>query len=132
MGRVVIKNFTESNPAQFPQLAGVSVSGTVTTNAVVAKAKRPLLLWQHNLAPGAEITLDKPPVGHLMYVLGGEADANGQKLTSEGAFIVAHGAKGTLRAGASPLTVLHFHRPDDYPEAPHKAGGCCHVLNKKQ
>jgi hypothetical protein len=132
MGRVVIRTIDEARTAAFPALAGVSVSGDVQTKAIVAKDKRPILLWQHTLAPGAEITWNAPPVGHLAYVFEGAGEGNGRKLATEDAFMVAHGGKGTLRAGPGPMTVLHFHRPDDYGTPSNRAGGCCHVLHRKE
>jgi hypothetical protein len=131
VGRVVISTVDEAEVTAFPVLTGVSRKGDVLTKAVIAESSRPLLLWQHTLAPGSQITWWNPSVGHVAYLWDGEAEADGKPLhKGGGALIIAHGGRAVLKAGNAPATILHFHRPEDHPVAPARAGGCSHVVNR--
>jgi hypothetical protein len=126
MARVVTTSLAEASNAAFPPFVGVSTSGKIESKAVLTESGRPLILWQHILAPHSEIRWDQPDVEHLVFVRDGVADANGQEVREEGALLVAHGAQAVLKAGASPVTLLHFQQV----AAPHKAGKCVHVINR--
>jgi len=132
MGRVVINTVDESPVSTFPQLHGVSATGNVQSRAVIAESDRPLILWHHTLAPGSEIRWEMPIADHLAYVFEGEAEAGGKKLKQEGAFVIEHGGAGVLRAGASPVSILHFYRPETYETPAARAGGCNHTINKEE
>lgn len=111
-----------------PERAGVATAGEVATRAVVAAPDRPLLLWAHHLAPGASLSWDAPAQDHLVYVWEGGVTAERHRLRPDEAYVVEHGGHGAVEAGEAGATVLHFHRPEDQPEAPLRAGGQSHVL----
>jgi hypothetical protein len=127
MGRVVIAKVNESSPSAFPSLGGVSAVGGVESKPVVTGEDRSLILWQHTLVPGSEIHWNRPPVGHLIYAWSGGAEASGRRLDEDGTLIIEHGGQAVLRAGATPVTVLHFFRPLE--ASPARAGGGVHVIN---
>jgi hypothetical protein len=127
MGRVVIADVNESSRIPFPSLAGVSVVGDIESKPILMAEDRPLILWQHTLAPGSEIHWDRPPVGHLIYTWSGGAEANGRRLDQDGALIIEHGAQADLHVGSAPVTVLHFCRPRN--AAATRSGGGVHVVN---
>ena len=113
MGRVVIAKSDEVTPKEFPRLTGVTAQGAIRTRDVIAQSDRPLLLWMHELAPGAEIRWEAPPVGHLAYVWEGGVEAGGRALSRDSTMIVEHKGSGGLRAGTSGATIAHFHPSED-------------------
>ena len=129
MGRVVISRTDETPLGTFPHLTGVTSQGDIKTRGVVDKPDRPVFLWMHELAPGAEVRWDSPPVGHVAFVWSGDVEANGTKVPTDGVLVVEHKANAVLRAGAGGATVAHFHRREDHPEKPNRAGGNVHVLD---
>lgn len=128
MGRAVVTTVQETPVGDFPALAGVEGRGLIESRAVIGGPERPLLLWSHRLAPGAEIEWDRPPVGHAVYLWQGEARMDGRALETTGAGIVGHGGRAVLAAGAEGCELLHFQERDDGPP-PTRRGGCVHVVN---
>ena len=129
MGRVVIRNVNESPTAIPPTSAGISVVGDVETKGVITEVSRPIMLWQHTMAPHGEIHWRQPPMGHVAYVWDGVADVNGTPVCRDGVVIIEHGAEAVLRTTTSSATVLHFHRPANLSAETSRAGGHVHVVN---
>jgi hypothetical protein len=127
MGRVVIADVNASSSTAFPSVAGVTAAGDIESKAVVTAQDRPLILWQHTLAPGSAILWNRPPVGHLIYVWSGCAEVDGRAIDEDGTLIVERDGQAALRSGAAPVTVLHFYRP---AQAPAARGGGVHVVNR--
>lgn len=129
MGRVVINAASETSIGAFGGVTGVTVSGEVETRAVIAGNDRPLLVWQHVIAPGGEISLREPGEGHAIYVHDGAVSIDGALLEAGGAVIVEHGGAATVWAEGEPATLLHFHRADGKFEPSAKRGGHVHVVS---
>ena len=130
MVRVVVANTEDTPDSDFPSLNGITSSGKISSRPVITDTDRSLKLWQHVLQPGGEIQWQQSNVSHLMYVRDGTADANGEKLARDGSLIVAHGASLTLRAGDTPLTLLHFHQLAELADSA-RTGCCVHVVNRE-
>src|SRR5262245_33457405 len=69
MGKIVITDVAAAPLQAFDGGEGVSAQGAVQTRSIVADAGRPLWLRQQELAAGATLSLEVPPVEHLFYVL---------------------------------------------------------------
>lgn len=78
---------------------------------LIAKDNRPILLWKHDLQPGAEITFDRPGYDHCLYLLDGSLSVNGDAAGKGGVVVVEHDSDAALRAGGEGASILHFHRP---------------------
>jgi len=124
----VIARTEDSTLGPTPPEAGVTVTGEVETGAVIAGGERPLWLWLHRLQPGASLAWSQPKQDHLIYVWEGVVEVGRMKLAADEAYVIEHGGRGEVRAGAEPAAVLHFHRPEDYPEAAARPGGHTHLL----
>jgi hypothetical protein len=111
-----------------PARAGVTAGGDVKTRPVIDAADRPLLMWVHSLAPGASLRWDRPAQDHLIYVWEGRVLDGKQPIGLDEAFVVEHGGRGEVHAGAAPAVVLHFHRAEDHPDRPSRPGGHTHAL----
>lgn len=127
MARVVYADLAQAEACPFPRLTGVSVAGEVRSQAVIAAPDRPLLLWKHVLAPGAELRWDAPAVDQAFYALEGEGLIEGFRLQASGVVLVEHGASARLRAERE-LALLHFQRPEAHPARPARDGGHVHVI----
>jgi len=127
MGSVITK--IDDHPfGDVPARAGVTVDGRVQSRAVLDSEDRPILLWMHRLEPGARLTWERPAQDHLVYVWEGQAFSGSERMGVDEAFVVEHGGRGEIHAGDTPAVVLHFHRPEDFPEPPPRGGGHVHVL----
>jgi hypothetical protein len=126
MGRVVIADVNASSSSPFPSLARVAATGDIQSKSVVTAQDRPLILWQHTLAPGSAIHWDRPPGGHLVYLWSGCADVNGCRVDEDSTIIIERDGQAVLRSGATPVTVLHFYRP---AEPASTRGGGVHIVN---
>jgi quercetin dioxygenase-like cupin family protein len=131
VGRVVIRNVSEARSVAFPAINGISGQGPVTTTAVIGDDERPIHLWKHDMQPGAEVRFTKPAFDHLFYVLDGKVDIDGQTADAGSAIGAEHRCSGIMRAKSGTASLLHFHRPDDHPEHPTRAGGHVHVIGKE-
>ncbi len=124
----VISKFNDLPYGSVPDRAGLSNSAGVETRRVIDGGDRPLLLWMHRLKPGATLAWNRPAQDHLAYVWEGAVEAEGRTLGADEVFIVEHGGHGGLKGGPAGAVVLHFHRPEDFPEPPSRAGGHAHVV----
>jgi hypothetical protein len=129
VGRVVIARSDQSPIEGFPRFVGVRAEGAVRSRRVIGGPDRPLFLWMHELPAGAEVCWERPPVGHVAYVWTGEVEADGTTLGADGAVIVEHKGGVVLRAGPQGATLAHFHRREDHPKQPTRAGGNVHVVD---
>jgi hypothetical protein len=86
------------------------------------------MVWQHEMAPGAGLHLDRPDFGHVFYVRDGSIETEGRTLSVGGAVISEHLCTATLRAGPEGAVLLDFHTPDGCPDRPSRAGGHVHVV----
>ena len=127
MGRVVIVAAGEAKPAGFPQLTGVEASGPLSTDTVVAGEDRPIRVWTHELEAGAALRWTRAPVDHLIYVWHGEVVCDDEPAKAEGAVVVEHGARASLRA-TQPSTLVHFVLAPGRNE-PTRAGGKVHAIS---
>ena len=59
---------------------GLFKRGAIETRGVFFQETRPLSLYRHDLAEGAEIRIDQPTVGQMIYVLAGFVSAAGELL----------------------------------------------------
>jgi len=118
----------ERDPGLAANPAGDSVSfvGDIVSHVVIAKDDFALSLWRHDLAPEAEIWIERPQGDHVFYVLGGEARVGDVALPAQGVACFARSANGVLKAGAAGVSVLHY--VGDAATRPDRAGGCVHVL----
>jgi hypothetical protein len=129
MGHAVIANVNAASSTTFPSVAGMSATGSIESTPIVTANNRPLFLWQHTLAPGSAIHWNRPPVGHLIYTWRGCAETDGCRIDEDGMLIVEQDGLAVLRAGATPVTILHFYRPSTTLVA---RGGGAHVVNHAQ
>lgn len=127
MSRGVVISTVDGSPAvPFPELNGVSASGTASTRSVI-KPDRPLLLWAHELAPGASIRWESPKFGHVFYVWKGDVQVDGTPVEAERVIVVEHNARARIEAGNGGATLLHFHQSEAQPPLTSKAGGNVHI-----
>jgi len=124
----VISRLEGADYGPVPTRAAVAVAGEVKTRPVLDGAERPILLWMHRLGPGATLSWDRPVQDHLLFVWEGGVVAEGQPLGANEAFVVEHGGTGQVTCGDVASTVLHFHRPEDYPHPAPRGGGHTHLL----
>ena len=126
MGSVVAR--AEDQPfGPTPAEAAVRAAGGVETRRILGGPDRPIWLWMHRLRPGASLAWDRPRQDHLIYVWDGVAHSRDQPLRTDEAFVVEHGGQGEITAPEGAV-VMHFHRPEDYPEPAARAGGHVHLL----
>ncbi len=130
MGRVVFAEVDQSPIADRPLPAGVTGEGKIASRAMFDTPDRPLMVWQHELAPGATLRLDRPAFGHILYVRSGSIAAEGQTLGEGGTVIAEHLSAAALRAGPEGAVLLDFHAPDGCRVKPAKAGGHVHVVDQ--
>ena len=131
MGRIVFAEVDQTPVTDRPLPAGVSGKGDITSRAMFDAPDRPLMIWQHELAPGAALELDRPAFGHIYYVRSGSIEAEGETLTPGGAVISEHFCTTALRAGPEGAVLLDFHAPDSCRDKPAKAGGHVHVVGEE-
>jgi quercetin dioxygenase-like cupin family protein len=124
----VIARIDEPAFGPTPAEAAVTVGGEVETRAVIASPDRPLRLWLHRLRPGASLAWSQPRQDHLVYVWEGAVTVKRLTLGVDEAYVIEHGGRGEVRAGDQAATLLHFHRAEDHPQAPIRAGGHTHLL----
>lgn len=127
MPRIIFTHLEAAHEGDFPWLPGTAAEGEVRSEAVVAGEARPLLLWKHRLAPGAAIGWSGPSVDQAFYVLEGRAHLDANPVEASGVVLVEHGAAARLTA-ETPLTLLHFQRPQEHPAKPARPGGHVHVI----
>ena len=130
MGRIVFAGIDQAPIADRALPVGISPEGEVVSRAMLDSPGRPLMVWQHELAPGAALRLDRPASGHAIYLRSGSIEADGRSLDEGGAVICEHGGATALRAGADGAVLLDFHAPDGGREKPAKAGGHVHVVDQ--
>lgn len=130
MSRVVINTVEQSPEVGFPALNGVSAGGGVKTRSVIPPG-RPLLLWAHELAPGAQLRWQNPKFGHVLYVWKGEVDVGATTMGEECTVVVEHRAAATVKAGPEGATLLHYHQSEDAEPLTGKAGGNVHLVSKQ-
>src|SRR3954452_7379239 len=99
MGRIVFAEVDQTPVTDRPLPAGVSSEGQIASKAMFDTADRPLMVWQHEMAPGAALQLDRPAFGHVYYVLRGSIQAEGETLGEGGTIISEHLCTTALRAG---------------------------------
>jgi len=128
VGKAVLRTFDEVKTRDFPRLNGLTTKGEIQTRGIIDMADRPLCYWMHDLAPGAEIRLESPPVDHLAYVWTGEIEADGKRLPLDGMLLVEHNGSAAMRAGPSGARVAHFHQQEGVSKKPSRAGGNVHAL----
>ena len=110
----------------FPELAGLSLTGAITSR-VVLRADRPLHLWTHELATGACIHAAASPVAHSFFVLEGNLRAGERTLAAGSAVLLEH--QGSINLEALHATrVLHVFRPVAHPDRPTRRGGGVHLI----
>jgi quercetin dioxygenase-like cupin family protein len=126
MRGVLISSVDASPEVPFPGLDGVAAAGTVSTRSVI-QPDRPLVLWSHELAPGASIRWETPKYGHVLYVWRGDVDVDGTPLEAERVVVVEHNARVAIEAGSSGATLLHFHQSEAHPPMTDKGGGSVHI-----
>ena len=127
MGKVVAAHVDDAKVVPFPALAGVSPAGSIRTRGVLSTPDRPLWLWMHELAPGAQIRWDKPALGHVVYVWKGAAGIAGQALAPEWVVSIEHQGNAVIEAGADGATLLHYHSRDTSTAQLDRPGGHVHV-----
>lgn len=127
MSAVVIQTVDESPVVPFPTLEGVSAAGAIATRSVIQPG-RPLLLWVHELQPGALLRWRQPKVGHLLYVWKGAVRANGAVAAEKSVVVVEHRAHAEVEAGAQGASLLHYHESESTTVLAQKAGGNVHVV----
>jgi hypothetical protein len=130
MSRVVINTVEQSPEVQFPALNGVSAEGTVKTRSVIPPG-RPLLLWAHELAPGAELRWQNPKFGHVLYIWKGGVEVDSSPMSEESTVVVEHRANARVKAGPQGATLLHYHQSEDAAPLTQKAGGNVHRVSKE-
>ncbi len=130
MGRVIFAEVEQAPIAGHPLPQGISGEGEIASRAMLDTPDRPLMVWQHDMAPGAALRLDRPASGHALYVRSGSVEAEGETLGEGGTVIAEHLCATALRAGAEGAVLLDFHAPDGCSEKPAKAGGHVHVIGK--
>ena len=128
MGQVNIAHVDECQTGAFPELTGLTALGEIGSRGVYAKPDRPLWLWMHELASGAQIRFAQPPLAHLLYVWKGELAADGVSVGAEGVVCVEHLGTTTVTAGQSGATLLHYHSQGPDPTREARPGGGVHVL----
>src|SRR4051812_42201580 len=84
MTHVVLAHVSDAKASVFPPLAGVSLSGNVTTTPIVTGSDRPLFLWQHQIAPHGTLRWQRPAQGHVAYVWHGGVTVNDRPLGEDG------------------------------------------------
>ena len=131
MGRIVFAELNHAAVADHTLPAGVTGQGKISSKAMFDTPDRPLMVWQHELAPGAALQLDRPAFGHIFYVRDGSIEAEGTTLAEGGAVISEHLCTTALRAGPEGAVVLDFHAPDSCRHKPSKAGGHVHVVGEE-
>ena len=127
MPRVNIAHADESPVVPFPDLPGISPDGSIRTKEIFRG--EPLALWIHELQPGTCLQWDRPPVGHAIYVVAGEAVAASTSVGTGGAVIIEHRARGSIRAGDGGVRLAHFHRLDCDEAA--RSGGHTHIVGPR-
>ena len=131
MPRVVIQCASESPQVEFPPLAHVRCNGATQTTGAITGDDRPIRLWIHELAQGAHIALDAPPVGHCLYVLEGEVIANGQRVPADGAVLVEHHGRAAIQAASAGAKLAHFCQRTPAKTPHSRAGGHVHIAGPK-
>jgi hypothetical protein len=131
VAKLAINHVDDAPVVEFPAIAGVRGQGQITSRAVFATPERPLFLWRHELAGGAELSLERPPFGHVFYVFGGALELEDRRLEEGGVVLAEHLSRTRMRAAPGGAVVMHFHRPDSYPQPPKGAGGHVHVVGKE-
>ena len=131
MGKVVIAHLDEVAAGGFPDLAGVSGWGQIRTKSLIAGPDRGICLHMHELAPGAEIRWDEPPVDHLVYVWDGEIMFEGAPVETDGAAVVEHRGSGELLASPKGATLAHFHAAESLAGSMRREGGRAHAIGRE-
>lgn len=127
MPTVVVSEIERSSPVAFPNIAGLSLSGSITTRSLVSGQDRPLHLLVHELSPSAEIRWDEPSGGHAVYVWQGNVQFNATDVPQNSAVFIEHRGRGAIRAANSTATVLHFYETG-LGDPPPRAGGHAHMV----
>jgi hypothetical protein len=130
VGRIVFAEVDQTPIADRALPAGVTGEGKIISRAMFDTPDRPLMVWQHELAPGAALQLDRPIFGHIFYVRAGSIEAEGEELGEDGAVIAEHLCTTALHAGPEGAVLLDFHAPDACRDKPSKAGGHVHVVDR--
>ena len=128
MGKVVIKQAAGAPTVAFSEVEGACTQGAVQTRAVIKGADRPLFMWQHDLKTGAGLDFDKPKVGHVLYVLSGAIEVDGQPVEQNGTACIEHGATAKVRATKN-TSLYHFHERE--PRHVSRPGRHVHVSGTK-
>lgn len=131
MGRVIFAEIDRAPIAGHALPAGVSGLGAIASKAMFDTRDRPLMVWQHEMAPGAALRLDRPAFGHIVYIRRGSIEAEGETLGEGCAVIAEHLCATTLHAGPDGALLLDFHAPDSCRVRPAKAGGHVHVVGER-
>ena len=125
---VKIKSSNDAESTDFPALDAVTAEGRVTSRSVITGEDRPIALFVHDLAPGAEISWSGPARSHAAYLWDGSAESGGVALRKDAALIIEHGANADLRAGPDGARVVHFVHSPAHSDAPRQDGGHVHAV----
>lgn len=128
MGKVVIRNVSESPQGAFPRSAGLTCEGNVTVHDLVTDADQSIHLRIYEMAPGARIDVRHPTTGHAFYLWKGSMTGNGMTLASGGAVMAEQGGEVVIVAAGAGATIAHFQRNPAFPPVDTKAGGHAHVI----
>jgi hypothetical protein len=131
MGRIIFAEVDQTPITDHSLPTGISGEGRISSKAMFDTPDRPLTVWQHEMAPGAALQLDRPNFGHVFYVRSGGIEAEGEMLGEGGAVISEHLCTTSLRAGPEGAVLLDFHAPDSCADKPSKAGGHVHVVGER-
>lgn len=126
-----VSKLSDRAPAERLALRGFSASGEIRSEALFPIADRPLRAWVHELRRGATFQWTEPPVGHAIYVLDGELQADNERLGRTAALLVEHGATATCTVTSDTARIVHFHRDESIPEAPSRSGGHSHLVSSQ-
>jgi hypothetical protein len=121
MGKIAISAVADAPLQAFNAGPGITAEGEIQSRAVVAAGDRPLWLRRHELAPGATLTITRPPGEHLFYVFGGAVEsadltnpstggdpARFNSLPETSVVALTRGASARITAGADGAKLLHF------------------------
>ena len=131
MPRFSITDSSQIHAGEFPRLPGVSASGEIKTRGVVCKSEQPMHMWLHEMAKGAQISFDKVPVSHGVYVWKGSVECENKEIGTDGALVVEHRGSTLIKANANGTLLAHFHRPLGHPEVPARTGGQVHTYGNE-
>lgn len=128
MDQIRITELNAAAPQLIPARASVSSRGGVETVQVLGD-DRPIHLWKHRLAAGAQMRWGPLPVGRIVYLWAGSLTANNEPVSGEGAMMIEHGAVCGVEAGAEGCELVEFQAAAEHTR---RLGGQVHVLSRDQ